>query len=49
MVTEMSCMTQILSKTADHKETQHSSAVQLLRYQEGIWGGSFSLSLDVCI
>lgn len=35
MVTEMSCMTQILSKTADHKD-QHNSAVQLSRYKEDI-------------
>lgn len=43
MVTEMSYMTQILSKTADHKD-RHNSAVQLSRDKESIWGGSFSLS-----
>ena len=37
-------MIMVLSKTAYHEEIQHSYAVQLPRYKEGIWGGIFSLS-----
>lgn len=47
MVTEMSCINQILSKTADDRD-QHNSAVQLSRYKEGIWGATFSLRF-ICL